>query len=712
MSPHRRLLPAVLCASWGLLLMLAASALEARELRVTPASRSGGALPADMARVQRLRCERWRQFPDVAGRRAATGPLPSPDTLRVAIVRINFLADRGGDASSGDGHFDTSGPHPADPPIDPPPHNRAFFESHAEALRRYYDAQSYGAVAVIGDVWPRAQNDAYSLSDMADFGPWTNGPGLDSVAVRLFRAMAFAADSQSIIRGDRIPWDSYDRIDFIHAGSDRQSDLVDDSPEDIPTFTIDVTGDDAVIFPDSANRPITRASILPETISQDGSYGAINGIMAHENGHNGFGLYDVGDATTDSTVAGFWSLMDAGPLVGAIVTLPDQSQLFATGLVPPSIDPFNRQVLAPSIVPQDIAVGDTISLLEIAGGSRIRRVPLNADEHLLIENRFIDPNATIELDQDSTTHVILGPRTPNPLAYDILLPGGGVLIWHVDEFVLQRDHALNADPLRRGLELIEADGLDDLGNPASPYIMGSATDPWYVGNNTELGPATTPPLTTHAGNEPHLIVGVLDPIQFDMRVSVVADATTATTLALFRVDSVAGGIQVRWRFAAPDPGTTVDLERGDTEAGPWTTIARALPLDGSERAFLDGEARPGQNYFYRLRSVTPGIGNTVFGPVSARIGDLPRGFSLALTSANPVRRTHVEIAYSVARESRVRVSVVDLQGRQVAVLVDEIAKPGVHSIAWNDASDAAAGLYFIVAQAGAERVCRRLVIAP
>ena len=36
--------------------------------------------------------------------------------------------------------------------------------------------------------------------------------------------------SQSLIRGDRIPWDSYDRIAFIHAGSDHQSDLANDSP--------------------------------------------------------------------------------------------------------------------------------------------------------------------------------------------------------------------------------------------------------------------------------------------------------------------------------------------------------------------------------------------------------------------------------------------------------------------------------------------------
>jgi M6 family metalloprotease-like protein len=718
---HRRL-PALAaaCVTCGLLIVIATPALAGGGLRVAPPSRSRGVLPRDdMERVRRLRFERWQQFPDVLtrpGQRLRAGlcepQLPCPDTIRIAIVRIDFAADQGGDASTGDGHFDLSGPNPADPPIDPPPHNRAFFESHAEALRRYYDAQSYGDIAVVADVWPRLTNDAYSASDMADFGPWEFGPDLYAAAVSLFRAMAFAADSQSLIRGDRIPWDSYDRIAFIHAGSDHQSDLANDSPEDIPTFTIGVAGDDAVIFPDSTNRPITQASILPETISQDGFYGAINGIVAHESGHNCFGFYDVSDVGVDSTVVGLWSLMDAGPLAGAILTLADQSQLFATGLLPPSIDPFNRPFITPSIAPQDIAVGDTIWLPEIEGGSHIRRVVLNDDEYLLIENRFLAPDVAVELEQDPTTHVVLGPRYPNPLAYDSLLPGGGVLIWHVDEFVIRRDFALNMDPSRRGLELIEADGLDDLGDPTSPFMLGSATDPWYVGNNAELGSTTTPALTTHAGNTPPVIVSVLDPIQFEMRVSVVFDATTATLLAYFRAEPVDEGIEVRWQFAAPPAETAVDLERGDTEVGPWVTIARTLRVDRGEHVFVDRDAAPGRDYFYRLRSMSPSTGEVLFGTVSARGSSPSEELSLALAGANPVGRSPARIACSVAHESHLRISVVDLQGRRVAVLADEVAKPGLHTIEWDHASDARAGLYFVVAQSGGQRICRRLVIAP
>ena len=484
---------------------------------------------------------------------------------------VSTFATTEGNPSTGNGRFDWSGPDPNGSPIDPPPHNRAFFESHAEALRLYYDAQSYGDVAVVADVWPRDGNDAYSLRDMADYGPWTFGADLYAAAVSLFRR-------HGVRRGFpvRDPWrpDSvgYVRPHRVHPRRKRPpSDVAGDSPEDIPTFTIGVFGDDAVIFADSANRRITQASILPETISQDGLFGAINGIVAHESGHNCFGLYDALDVRADSTVVGFWSLMDAGPRVGAIVMLPDMSLVFATGLLPPSIDPWNRQFLSSSIVATEIAVGDTVQLMEVAGGTnRIRRVTLNADEYLLIEWRFVDGTATIALLRDPVTGVVLGPELPNPLAYDALLPGGGVLIWHVDDFVIRRDFALNMDPTRRGLELIEADGLDDLGNPASPYMLGAATDPWYGGNNSELGSTTTPALTTHAGDDPHLRISVID--QYFMRVGVAPEPPTAT-FSRGPAEAGAEGVAVRWQFAAYDPEATASLERGDAPIGPWRTVA-------------------------------------------------------------------------------------------------------------------------------------------
>ena len=112
-----------------------------------------------------------------------------------------------------------------------------------------------------GDVWPHTENGAYSISDMADLGPWKFSPDIYPAAVKMLHAMLSAADSQSIALGDSIPWGDYDRFMIIHAGSDFQSDLRQDSPLDIPSFTIGVSDTDVVHFRADS---VDRASIVPE----------------------------------------------------------------------------------------------------------------------------------------------------------------------------------------------------------------------------------------------------------------------------------------------------------------------------------------------------------------------------------------------------------------------------------------------------------------
>lgn len=450
-----------------------------------------------------------------------------PDTMRLAFIRIDFADDRRGGASTGDGHFDLSGPDPNLPPIDRAPHNRKFYLDHLEALSRYYDVQSYGRTVVEGDVWPRSQNGAYSLTDMADFGPWKFSPDIYPAAVHMFREMLFAADSQSVLLGDRIPWDSYDRIVLIHSGSDLQSDLRQDSELDIPSFTLGVTDTDVVIFPDSLNVPIDRASIVPETASQDGFFGAINGVLAHECGHLMFGFADVYDVYTGLPVVGYWSLMDSGNLVGSQVELPNGDVVFATGLLPPSIDPFQRFFTTDLLTLPEVSIGDTMT---IAAGERfpdVRRAFLTDDEYLLLENRAVTPLDEIVLDQDTVSHVILGPIIPDRFEYDALVPGGGLLVWHVDASVIPFETALrpeagfNVNPGRHGLDVIEADGLDDLGDPGSPFLLGSPYDPFFHSNKPALSDTTEPDLRPHLRTFPHLRFDFLDEPSDEMHVAAV-----------------------------------------------------------------------------------------------------------------------------------------------------------------------------------------------
>lgn len=532
----------------------------------------------------------WRRSPP----RLRPDGTTLPDTvIRMAILRVDFLRDRSGTATTGNGRFDLTPPDTNQVPIDRAPRNRTYFEGHARALERYVDVQSYGHVQLQVDVWPAEEDSAYHCTDKADFGPWKFSRDVYGEAVRMMRTMFFAADSQSTRRNARIPWDSYDRYTIIHAGSDLQSDLRQDSEFDIPSFTVFVGDTDVVIFPDSLTRPIDRVAFVPETNNQDGYYGAINGVLTHENGHNLFGLADIYDINSGYPTCGYWTLMDSGNLVGSRVLLRDGSEIYATGLLPPSLDPFQRQFLGDALTFLEPASGDTLTLRSSQRHPDIARIGLSSDEYLLIENRYLSPSAAVELDQDPVTRVILGPKSPDRFEYDALLPGGGILVWKVDDSVIPFDNSLrinpdygfNSNPFRLGLQVLEADGLDDLGDLGSPYILGSPLDPYQRYVNPVLSDSTRPNLIPNQGTRPHLRVEFLDNADSSMRI------------VMRRAWQMAGWPVATGRFPAGGPRPlAIDADgvrglevcwAGGASAGPDSASLFAVRSDGSGLASGD-----------------------------------------------------------------------------------------------------------------------------
>ena len=100
--------------------------------------------------------------------------------------------------------------------------------------------------------------------------------------------------------------------------------------------------------------------------------------------------------------------------------------------------------------------------------------------------------------------------------------------------------------------------------------------------------------------------------------------------------------------------------------------------------------------------------------VSAPEAALPAVFALERVRPNPSSGPF-EMRFSLPREARVRLSVYDLQGREVAVLADGVLAAGNHEPTWRPRSSrvaAQASIYFARLVAGDQIQIQRIVLIP
>jgi hypothetical protein len=104
-------------------------------------------------------------------------------------------------------------------------------------------------------------------------------------------------------------------------------------------------------------------------------------------------------------------------------------------------------------------------------------------------------------------------------------------------------------------------------------------------------------------------------------------------------------------------------------------------------------------------------GSMTFGPIEASMGALG---AFALTRAWPSPATGpVTVEFAVPRTAPVRLTVLDLQGRVAARLVDGAMRPGSYQAVWSGDDShgpAPAGVYFLRFEAEGLGMTKRVVL--
>jgi hypothetical protein len=189
------------------------------------------------------------------------------------------------------------------------------------------------------------------------------------------------------------------------------------------------------------------------------------------------------------------------------------------------------------------------------------------------------------------------------------------------------------------------------------------------------------------------------------------DPATATLLSQFQISPVEGGIELRWQLGDPTLFTNLGIERGESAAGPWVETALESREEAGVTIAVDRTVEPERTYFYRLAGTTREGHRVVLGQLSGSSHLAIREFAISRVTPNPSGGA-MRIEYALPRESRVRLSVLDVQGREVVVLADGVFQAGRHQTTWSgkgERGEVPAGVYFVRCQALGKRLTERVV---
>ncbi|MHB8079019.1 MAG: hypothetical protein ACYDIE_07175 [Candidatus Krumholzibacteriia bacterium] len=529
----RRLFPAglVLAVSFAAVAAAAAPAPAARAPRLLPtavrealATRSAPLLADGSRALQRLRL-------------AGEGPA---DTLSAVVLLCDFadslLYGRYGEVP---GNF----PAPRQSDFYYTAHDSLYFAHQFADVAAYFAAVSGGRLTWRCDVVAAVANLARPM------GWYGDDPAAGEQPVLLARDVIAAFDA-------RVDFSRYDTVVIVHAGAGEETDLLNNSPEQIystylsPEDFARAAADTTIARPylatddvDGAGNPVVvdQVLVLPETEFQDpyagfGGYFGSLGVYCFEVGLR-LGMLSLSDFTPeghpDSQGVGEFDLMGYGLFVGA-------------GFVPCQPSAFNKLLMgwiAPYAVEPDAAGERRLDPIESAAGDSLAaRVEIGGREYWLLEYRLQDPDGNrifsftgdlngnnipdfwdaSSANGDGTPTGFFDPATDTAevmtgAEWDFFMSenqarkpgvkgaGSGLYIWHVDEGVIAdvigaEGNLFNSDPQHKSVDLEEADGIQDLDSrQPSDYMLGGDFDSFRGENNADFGPATNPDTRSAGG---------------------------------------------------------------------------------------------------------------------------------------------------------------------------------------------------------------------
>ena len=413
--------------------------------------------------------------------------------------------------------------------IDPLPHNQEYFEDHLQFAKNYFNKVSNDKVNIDFTVLPNVLTVSQPMREYSPVGEESFKPLAD------FSKEVWEMVSASYPNYD---FSSFNTFLIFHAGAGKDistSDLFGEA-RDLPSIYLgkksfqNIYGETFNGFQLNDGSIVDNTMILPETESrEESSFGGVSLIELSINGlivssiASHIGLPDLFDSETGKSAIGRFGLMDG------------QSLFAFAGLFPPEPSAWEKIFLGweePKIVLADTDnILVTVSEIANENDNQIIKVPINSTEYYLIENRNRDALndgvtltykvggqvRTISFTEDLDNFNNAFVDTMKGVVIDVdehdwAVPGNGLLIWHIDEKIIDQNYEVNRINVgdNRGVDLEEADGIQDIGEEFQTIFgetviaEGEEFDLWHSENPSKLyenifGPDSKPNTKTNSG---------------------------------------------------------------------------------------------------------------------------------------------------------------------------------------------------------------------
>ena len=172
------------------------------------------------------------------------------------------------------------------------------------------------------------------------------------------------------------------------------------------------------------------------------------------------------------------------------------------------------------------------------------------------------------------------------------------------------------------------------------------------------------------------------------------------------------GVVLSWTTSAEVEHQGFHVYRADAPNADYERLTDELIKGRSPYSWTDTTALARRNYWYMVGAVDLSGEEVRYGPVQVTTPGWTRESTLAASEPNPFTE-RTRISFTLDRESRVQLTVLDVAGRKIATLAEGLLPTGEHERWWdgrtNDGRSAAAGVYFYRLDTGTSSVTRKMV---